>query len=70
VFIVQAKPRQAEGIVKVVKARREEALQTAKDFLDHGLPFVTIIGDGCVYTVEEFALTVINDRNRDDPSDG
>lgn len=66
VFIVQAKPREAEGIVKVVKASREEAVQTAKDFLDQGLPFVTIIGDGCVYTVEEFALTVINDRT---PSD-
>jgi len=70
VFIVQAKPRQAEGIVKVVKARREEALQTAKEFLDQGLPFVTIIGDGCVYPVEEFALTVINDRSRNDPPGG
>jgi hypothetical protein len=24
---------------------------------------LTIIADGCVYTVEEFALTVINDRS-------
>jgi hypothetical protein len=66
VFIVQGKPREAEGIVKVVKASREDALQTAKDFLEQGLPFVTIIGDGCVYTVEEFALTVINDRTPGD----
>lgn len=60
-FIVQAKPREAEGIVKVVKDTREDALRIARDFLDHGLPFVTIIGDGHVYTVEEFAMTVLND---------
>jgi hypothetical protein len=33
-------------------------LQAAKDFLDQGLPFVSIIGDGHVYTIEEFALTI------------
>lgn len=65
-YIVQGKPWEAEGIVKVVKASREDALQTARDFLDQGLPFVTIIGDGCVYTVEEFALTVINDTTPGD----
>ena len=65
-YIVQGKPWEAEGIVKVVKASREDALQTARDLLDQGLPFVTIIGDGCVYTVEEFALTVINDTTPGD----
>ena len=65
-YIVQGKPWEAEGIVKVVKASREDALQTARDFLYQGLPFVTIIGDGCVYTVEEFALTVINDTTPGD----
>ena len=65
-FIVQAKPREAEGIVKVVKASREDALQTANAFLDQGLPFVTIFADGCVYTVEEFAMTIINDRGPGD----
>jgi hypothetical protein len=55
--IVQGKPREAEGIVKVIKETRHDALQ-AKDFLDHDLPFVTILGDGRVYTVEEFTLTV------------
>jgi hypothetical protein len=60
VFIVQGKPREAEGIVKVVTDTREDALRTAKDFLDQGLPFVTIIGDGHIYTVEEFALTILN----------
>jgi hypothetical protein len=61
VFIVQGKPREAEGIVKVIKDSRRDALRAAKDFLDQGLPFVSIIGDGHVYTVEEFALT-INDQ--------
>jgi hypothetical protein len=60
VYIVQAKPREAEGGIKVIKDTRDEALRTAKDFLDQGLPFVTIIGDGRVYTVEEFALAIIN----------
>jgi hypothetical protein len=66
VFIVQAKPHEAEGIVKVVKGSRSGALQTAKEFLDQGFPFVTIIGDGQVYTVEEFALTIINERGQGD----
>jgi hypothetical protein len=64
VFIVQAKPREPEGIVKVVRQTREEALAAAKDFLDQGMPFVTIVADGRVYTAEEFALTVINDADR------
>ena len=44
----------------VTKATREDALATAKDFLDQGMPFVTVVADGRVYTVEEFALTIIN----------
>jgi hypothetical protein len=69
VFIVQGKPREAEGIVKVVKDSRADALKTANEFLDRGLPFVTIIGDGHVYTIEEFALTIINERMpRDQPN--
>jgi hypothetical protein len=63
VFIGRAKPREAEGIVKIIAQTRSDALQTAKRFLDQGSPFLTIIADGCVYTVEEFALTVINDRS-------
>lgn len=57
VFIVQGKPREPEGIVKVVKHTRERALQAARDFLAQGLPFVTVIVDGRVYTIEEFTLT-------------
>jgi hypothetical protein len=62
VFIVQGKPREAEGIVKVIKETRNEALLPANEFLDSGFPFVTIIGDGHVYSIEEFALTIINNR--------
>jgi hypothetical protein len=50
VFIVQGKPRGPEGIVKVTRATREEALATAKEFPDQ-FPFVTIVADGRVYTV-------------------
>ena len=60
-FIVEGKPREAEGIVKIIKENRHDALQAAKDFLEQGLPFVSIIGDDHVYTIEEFSLTIIND---------
>jgi len=59
-FIVQGKPREPEGIVKVVAEARTEALQAARDMLDRGMVVVTVIGDGRVYTVEEFALTITN----------
>jgi hypothetical protein len=59
-FIVQGKPRVPEGIVKVVAETRTEALQAARDLLDRGMVVVTVIGDGRVYTVDEFALTFIN----------
>jgi hypothetical protein len=39
-------------------------MQAATDMLDHGMAFVTIIAEGRVYTVEEFALTVL-DAKRD-----
>ena len=59
-FIVQAKPRRPDGILKVIKATRAEAMQAANDFLNQGMPFVTVIADSRVYTVEQFALTIIN----------
>ena len=59
-FIVQGKPREPEGIVKAVAETRTGALQAARDLLDRGMVAVTVIGDGRVYTVEEFALTFIN----------
>jgi hypothetical protein len=59
-FIVQGKPGEPPGEVKVVKATRKDALETARDFLDQGIPFVTIVADGRTYTTEEFALTIIS----------
>jgi hypothetical protein len=67
VFIVQGKPREPEGIVKVTKTTRADALKAALEFLDQGMPFVTIVADGRVYTAEEFAVTVINDEAGDAP---
>jgi hypothetical protein len=61
-FIVQGKPREPEGIEKATADSREEALETASGFLNRGFPFVTVVADGRVYTVEEFAKTVINGR--------
>ena len=66
-FIVQGKPREPEGIVKVTRTTRKDALETANDFLKQGIPFITIIADGRVYTVEEFAMSIINDENGDGP---
>ena len=54
--------REPEGIVKVIRQTRKEALETANDFLTEGFPFVSIVGDGRVYTVKEFATTVGNDE--------
>ena len=65
-FIVQGKPREPAGIVKITKATREEALTTAKAFLDQ-FPFVTIVADGRVYTVEEFAMSIINGEGDNAP---
>jgi len=63
-FIVQGKPRGPEGILKIVKATREEAFQAARDLLGQGMAFVTIIADGCVFTIEEFALTIDGARQQ------
>jgi hypothetical protein len=63
VFIVQGKSRSPEGILKVIKETRQEAMQAATDLLENGMAFVTIIAEGRVYTVEEFALTVLEPRD-------
>ena len=43
-------------------AHKARALLTGNDLLDQGMALVTIIADGCVYMVEEFALTITNTR--------
>ena len=49
-FIVQGKPRSPEGILKVIKETRQEAMKAANDLLEHGMAFVTIIAEGaCLY---------------------
>jgi hypothetical protein len=35
-------------------------LPPIQNFLNQGIPVVIIIADGRVYTVEEFAMTIIN----------
>jgi hypothetical protein len=54
----QGKPSKPEGIIKVTKETRLEALEAARDLLDNGMVVVTVIADGCVYTVDQFALTI------------
>ena len=66
-FIVQGKPREPAEIIKAVKDTRTGALATANDFLAQGMPFVTVIADGRVYTADEFALTL---QNGEAPKDG
>ena len=60
VFIVQAKPWKPDGIEKVIAATRKEALQAATEFLRRKFPVVTVVADGRVHTVEEFAKTMVD----------
>ena len=64
VFIVQGKPRSPEGILKVIKQTRQEAMQAATDLIENGMAFVTIIAEGRVYTIEEFARTIADARDQ------
>jgi hypothetical protein len=62
-FIVQGKPRSPGGILKIVKNTRIEALQAANELRDQGMAFVTVIADGRVYTVDEFATSFLDARD-------
>jgi len=62
-FIVQGKPRSPAGILRVVKQTRQEAMEAAIDLRDNGMAFVTIIAEGRVYTIEEFALSFLDTRD-------
>jgi hypothetical protein len=44
--------------MKVIKATRAEALAAEDLFLEEGMPFVTVVSDGRVYTMTEFAETI------------
>jgi hypothetical protein len=60
VIIVQAKPWKPDGIEKVIAATRKETLQAATEILRRKFPVVTVVADGRVYTVEEFAKTMVD----------
>ena len=48
----------------VTVSRRSEALTIVSDWLKVGRTGVKIIGDGRVYSPEEFAATVVNDQRK------
>ena len=62
-FIVQGKPRLPGGILKIVRQTRVEALQAANELRDRGMTFVTVVADGRVYAVDEFALSFVDARD-------
>jgi len=62
-FIVQCQPR-TWGATKITTATKKAALEAASDFLNEGMPFVTIVADGRVYTAAEFATTMAGVRKR------
>ena len=47
----------------MVAKTRLEALQAANNLLKQGMVVVTVIADGRVYTVAEFARTLTNERD-------
>ena len=57
-YVVKGDPREGGGAIVVTRRAREDALAAAIDFLDQGMPSVTIIGDSRSYTAAEFALTL------------
>ena len=63
-FIVQCQPHTLDGATKITTATKKAALEAASDFLNQGVPFVSIRLSGRVYTAEEFATTVAGVRER------
>ena len=57
-YVVRGEPDEGGGAVVVTRRARVDALAAAIDFLDQGMPSVTIIGDSRSYTAAEFALTL------------
>ena len=62
-FIVQGKPRSPAGILRVIKETRLEAMEAAIDLRQSGMAFVTIIAEGRVYTIDEFARSFLDPRD-------
>jgi hypothetical protein len=62
VFIVRGKSDLAGGI-EVVRDSPADAIETANDLLLQGCPVVTIEADGRVYTLGEFAVTIVDHRD-------
>jgi hypothetical protein len=61
-FIVQCRPRTPAVATKITTATQKAALEVANDFLNLGMPSVTIASDGLVYSAEEFAMTIAGER--------
>jgi hypothetical protein len=58
-YIVKGEPREGYGAVIVTKTTRRDALATAVDFLDQGIPAVPITDSKRrTYTAEQFAMTL------------
>jgi hypothetical protein len=63
-YIVQCQPCTPGGATKITTATKKAALEAASDFLNEGMPFVSIRLSGRVYTAEEFATTMAGVRKR------
>jgi hypothetical protein len=61
-FLVQGyDDKNSPDAISIALSDRQEALTLAARLRDEGLADVRIIGDGRIYSLEQFALTVIND---------
>jgi hypothetical protein len=58
-YVVKGETSEGRGAIVVTRRAREDALAAAMDFLDQGMPSVTIFGDSRIYTAAEFALTLV-----------
>jgi hypothetical protein len=63
-FIVQCQPHTTDGATKITTATKKAALEAASDFLNQGVPFVSIRLSGRVHTADEFAATMTGVREQ------
>ena len=57
-YIVQMHQADLTAPASVTIERREDALETALQMIEHGQVAVRIIGDGRIYSAAEFSLTI------------